>query len=230
MSNPVHSMFSRIAGRYDRANRWMSFGLDQRVRRQAVAMSGARPGDAVLDCAAGTGDLTLGFHAALNGQGRFVGTDFNADMLAIARSKAASLAPQIHWQTEDAMALSFADASFDVVSMAYGIRNVIEPERALAEMSRVLKPGGRLVVVEFGQPSAWVRPFYLLFNRIVVPILGGLVGGDRAAFRYLQQTSDVFPCGEAFVAMLQRSADWHSVKARPVLFGVNYIYVATRPA
>lgn len=230
MSNPVHTMFSRIAGRYDRANRWISFGLDQRVRRQAVALSGARPGDAVLDCAAGTGDLTLAFHAALGGQGRFLGTDFNEDMLAVARSKAAQSAPEIQWQTEDAMALSLDDGSFDVVSIAYGIRNVIEPERALADMYRVLKPGGRLVVVEFGQPSAWVRPFYLLFNRIFVPVVGGLAGGDRAAFRYLQETSDAFPCGQAFVAMLNRSAAWQHVQARPVLFGVNYIYVATRPA
>ena len=218
-------MFSRIAPRYDRANRWMSLGTDQRVRRQSVKRSGVRPGDAVLDCATGTGDLALLFHQAMNGQGRVVGTDFNADMLALAEQKNGH---DVEWQVQDTQALEFPDESFDVVSIAYGIRNVEDPHRALVSMRRVLKPGGRLVVLEFGQPPALLKPAYLVFNRFVIPRIGGLVGGDPDAYRYLQRTSDAFPYGSAFVDLLNEAGDWAAIDAKPVMFGVNYIYVATR--
>jgi len=225
MGNVVHRMFSRIAPRYDRANRWMSLGTDQRVRRLAVKRAGVRPDDAVLDCATGTGDLALLFYRAMRGQGRVVGTDFNADMLALAERK---LAEGIEWQVQDSQALAFADDSFDVVSIAYGIRNVEDPHRALASMFRVLKPGGRLVVLEFGQPPALLKPFYLVFNRFVIPSIGGLVGGDPDAYRYLQQTSDAFPYAARFVEMIEAAGDWDRIEAKPVMFGVNYIYVATK--
>jgi demethylmenaquinone methyltransferase/2-methoxy-6-polyprenyl-1,4-benzoquinol methylase len=225
MTNAVHRMFSRIAPRYDRANRWMSFGTDQRVRRRAVELSGVRPGDQVLDCATGTGDLAQMFLQAMDGQGRVVGTDYNADMLAFAKQK---VAEGIDWQVQDAQQLDFPDESFDVVSIAYGIRNVEDPQQALASMRRVLKPGGRLVVLEFGQPPAVLKPGYLLFNRFVIPRIGGWAGGDPDAYRYLQQSSDAFPYGSAFVAMLDSVGDWADIVARPVMFGVNYIYVATR--
>lgn len=227
MSNAVHRMFSRIAPRYDRANRWMSFGIDQRVRRKVVELSGVRPGDEVLDCATGTGDLAQMFLRAINGQGRVVGTDYNADMLAFAKEK---VTDGIDWQVQDAQQLDFPDESFDVVSIAYGIRNVEDPKRALASMRRVLKPGGRLVVLEFGQPPALLKPGYLLFNRVVIPRIGGWVGGDPDAYRYLQQSSDAFPYGSAFVEMLEGIGDWADIAARPVMFGVNYIYIATRPS
>lgn len=228
MSQQVHSMFSRIAERYDRANRWMSFGTDQSVRRRAVAMSGIRPGDALLDCAAGTGDLTLLFHDAMNGRGRVVGTDFNADMLALAERKSTERGAAIEWRVEDSQDLDFEDQSFDVVSIAYGIRNVDDPHRALRSMYRVLKPGGRLVILEFGQPPALLKPFYFIYNRLIIPLIGGLAGGDRDAYRYLQRTSDSFPYGREFVEMMRANGDFDSIKSRPVALGVNYIYVGTR--
>jgi len=228
MSHQVHGMFSRIARRYDRANRWMSLGTDQRVRRKAVRLSGARPDDTVLDCAAGTGDLTLLFHQALNGRGRVVGTDFNGDMLALAARKSEALGADIEWRVQDAQAPDFPEASFDIVSIAYGIRNVDDPGRALAAMHRLLKPGGRLVVLEFGQPPKLIRPGYLLFNRVFIPLIGGLAGGDRDAYRYLQRTSDAFPSGQAFVDMLNDAGDWANIQSHPVMLGVNYIYIATR--
>ena len=228
MSQQVHSMFSRIARRYDRANRWMSFGTDQSVRRRAVAMSEAQPGDSVLDCAAGTGDLTLLFHDAMGGHGRVVGTDFNADMLALAEQKSRARGADIEWREEDTQALDFADESFDVVAIAYGIRNVDDPDKALASMYRVLKPGGRLVVLEFGQPPAPLKPFYYLYNRLVIPLIGGLAGGDRDAYRYLQRTSDAFPYGGDFCAMMGANGAYEDIIVRPVALGVNYIYIGTR--
>ena len=228
MSQQVHSMFSRIARRYDRANRWMSFGTDQSVRRRAVAMSEVQPGDSVLDCAAGTGDLTLLFHDAMGGRGRVVGTDFNADMLALAEQKSNTRGADIEWREEDTEALDFADESFDVVAIAYGIRNVDDPDKALASMYRVLKPGGRLVVLEFGQPPAPLKPFYYLYNRLIIPLIGGVAGGDRDAYRYLQRTSDAFAYGEDFRAMMRANGAYEDIVVRPVALGVNYIYVGTR--
>lgn len=228
MSEQIHAMFSRIAARYDRANRWMSFGTDQWVRGRAVRLSGARPGEAVLDCAAGTGDLTLRFAGAVGAGARVVGTDFNADMLARAERKAKSKGLDIDWQVQDAQALEFADGEFDIVSIAYGIRNVDDPLRALTEMRRVLKPGGRLVVLEFGQPPAVLKPGYWLFNRFIIPLIGGLAGGDRPAYRYLQRTSDAFPYGQRFVELLRRTGEWRRIETRRAMLGVNYIYVATR--
>ncbi|MDT8409935.1 MAG: bifunctional demethylmenaquinone methyltransferase/2-methoxy-6-polyprenyl-1,4-benzoquinol methylase UbiE [Wenzhouxiangellaceae bacterium] len=228
MSKAIHQMFSRIAERYDRANRWMSFGSDQGVRRRAVKMSGAGPGDDVLDCAAGTGDLTLMLHQAVEGRGRVVGTDFNADMLKLAAAKSADVGADIEWREEDAQQLSFPDASFDVVSIAYGIRNVDDPEQALRSMYRVLKPGGRLVVLEFGQPPKLIRPFYLAFNRIIIPFIGGLAGGDRDAYQYLQRSSDQFPYGDRFIEMIRASGNYCEILAKPVIAGINYIYIATR--
>jgi len=228
MSKQVHSMFSRIAARYDRANRWMSFGTDQSVRRRAVAMSGIKPGEALLDCAAGTGDLTLLFHSAMNGQGRVVGTDFNADMLALAEKKSRASGADIEWRVEDSQELTFDDETFDVVAIAYGIRNVDDPHRALRSMYRVLKPGGRLVVLEFGQPPLLLKPFYFIYNRVIIPLIGGLAGGDRDAYRYLQRTSDRFPYGREFVEMMHANGDFENVRTKPVALGVNYIYVGTR--
>ena len=228
MSKQVHSMFSRIARRYDRANRWMSFGTDQSVRRRAVAMSGVNPGDAVLDCASGTGDLTLLFHEAMAGQGRVIGSDFNADMLALAEEKSRARNADIEWREEDSQALAFEDQSFDVVAIAYGIRNVDDPDKALRSMYRVLKPGGRLVVLEFGQPPALLRPFYYIYNRLIIPLIGGMAGGDRDAYQYLQRTSDTFPYGEDFCAMMRANGDYDNIAVQPVALGVNYIYVGTR--
>ncbi len=228
MSTEVNQMFSRIADRYDRANRFISMGTDQSVRRRAVKLSGAQPGDDVLDCAAGTGDLTLLFHQTVGPDARVVGTDFNADMLSHARQKSADQSLDIEWRVEDAQDLSFEDESFDIVSIAYGIRNVDDPVRAINSMARVLRPGGRLVVLEFGQPPAVLRPFYLAYNRWVIPTIGGMVGADKDAYRYLQRTSDAFPYGDDFVEMMRSTGRFERITSEPAMFGVNYIYVGTK--
>jgi demethylmenaquinone methyltransferase/2-methoxy-6-polyprenyl-1,4-benzoquinol methylase len=229
MSTEVNQMFSRIADRYDLANRFISMGTDQRVRRRAVAMADANRGEDVLDCAAGTGDLTILFAEAVGAGAHVVGTDFNEDMLSHGPDKAAEHGVDITWQVEDAQELSFEDDSFDIVSIAYGIRNVDDPIRALESMTRVLRPGGRLVVIEFGQPPAMLRPFYLAYNRWVIPAVGAMVGGDREAYRYLQRTSDTFAYGEDFVEMMEATGCFEHIEAEPAMFGVNYIYVGTLP-
>jgi demethylmenaquinone methyltransferase/2-methoxy-6-polyprenyl-1,4-benzoquinol methylase len=174
--------------------------------------------------------LTLQFHKVVGPDARVVGTDFNADMLSHARRKSAERGADIEWRVEDAQDLSFEDDSFDVVSIAYGIRNVDDPSRALKSMARVLRPGGRLVVLEFGQPPAAMRPFYLAYNRWVIPAIGGMAGADKNAYRYLQRTSDKFPYGDEFVSMMRDTGCFDDIRATPAMFGVNYIYVGTTRA
>lgn len=230
MSTEVNQMFSRIADRYDKANRFISLGTDQSVRRKAVKMSGAKPGEDVLDCAAGTGDLTILFKKTVGPEGRVVGTDFNPDMLSFAPEKAKEEGLDIGWQVEDAQDLSFEDDSFDIVSIAYGIRNVDDPIKAIESMTRVLRPGGRLVVLEFGQPPALLKPFYMAYNRFVIPTIGGMVSGDKDAYKYLQRTSDNFPYGEEFISMMESTGRFANIEAKPAMFGVNWIYVGTTKA
>jgi demethylmenaquinone methyltransferase/2-methoxy-6-polyprenyl-1,4-benzoquinol methylase len=227
VSQQVDEMFSRIADRYDTTNRFISLGTDRWVRSRAVEIADPRPGEAVLDCAAGTGDLTLELRERVGPEARVVGTDINDDMLDIARHKSAEQnAANVVWRVENAEDLPFDDDTFDLTTIAYGIRNVDEPLRALDEMARVTRPGGRVVVLEFGQPPTPIRPLYWLYNRVAIPVIGGLVSGEPEAYRYLQRTSDAFPCGDDFVAMLEQTERFARIESHPVLLGVNYIYRA----
>lgn len=225
MSADVDDMFSRIADRYDVTNRFISLGTDLWVRRRAVEIADPQPGDDVLDCAAGTGDLTFMFRDAVGPDARVVGTDVNGDMLSLARDKAAERnRSDIEWTIQDVQDLPYSDNSFDITSIAYGVRNVEDPRAALKEMAQVTRPGGRVVVLEFGQPPAPIKPFYWVYNRVGIPIIGGIISGDPGAYRYLQRTSDSFPCGEDFLDLMRTVDDFDAVEAHRYMFGVNYVY------
>ncbi len=214
-------MFAAISARYDRANTVLSAGVHHRWRRQAVRWSGAGPGDAVLDCATGTGDLAIAFRRA---GARVVATDFVPEMLAIARTKA----PDIEFRIADVMSLPFDDASFDVASIAFGIRNVADPARGLAEMARVVKPGGRVVVLELGSPpNALFRGLYDTYRRHALPRVGGVLTGQRGAYEYLEASSADFPCGEPFAELMRRSGRFARVELRALTFGIAYLYRGT---
>lgn len=192
----VRSMFAAIAKSYDLNNRLHSLWQDQAWRRFAVRKSDLKPTDRVLDVACGTGDLTEAFARA--GAAEVVGLDFTAEMLEIARLKAPKhlgpAASRVVYQQGDAQHLPFPDASFDVVSIAFGIRNVQEPMRALREFRRVLRPGGRLVVLEFAEPSlAPVRWFNNLYCRRIMPVTATWISGDKSgAYRYLPKSVATF--------------------------------------
>ena len=225
MSTHVDDMFSRIADRYDVTNRFISLGTDLWVRRKTVEIADPQPDESVLDCAAGTGDLTFMFREAVGPEGRVVGTDVNNDMLALARQKADERdIPDITWEVQDAQALPYPDDTFDIVAIAYGVRNVDDPVRALESMARVTKPGGRVVILEFGQPPGPLKPFYWTYNRFVIPVVGGIVSGEPEAYRYLQRTSDDFPSGDDFVAMMERTDAFDTIDAESFMMGVNYVY------
>lgn len=219
-------MFGRIAGSYDRANQVLSFGLHHHWRSATVRLSGARPGDKVLDCATGTGDLAIAFHRVVGSKGEVVGTDFCEEMLAHAPAKAARAGVSIRFETADVLALPYPDGRFDVASIAFGIRNVEDPDRALREMARVVKPGGRVVVLEFGQPGgALFGPLYRFYSHRVLPALGGLVSGDRSAYEYLDRTSSSFPAGSAFAERMRATGTFRSIAFHPLTGGVAYVYV-----
>jgi len=181
MSAQVHQMFSQIAPRYDAANDVLSLGIHRLWRKQAVKRSGVRPGDAVLDCATGTGDLALAFKRAVGPQGRVLGTDFNADMLSFAPAKAKAAGLEVTFEIADVLKLPYDDRSFDVASIAFGIRNVDDPKTGIAELARVVRVRGRVVVLEFGQPKGLFGAAYRPYARFVLPQLGKLLTGNKAA-------------------------------------------------
>jgi demethylmenaquinone methyltransferase/2-methoxy-6-polyprenyl-1,4-benzoquinol methylase len=218
----IRGMFGSIAGRYDRANTILSAGVHHLWRRKAVRWSGAKEGDAVLDCATGTGDLAIAFKKAV-GVGRVTGTDFTPEMIALARQKSAD----ITFEVADVTALPFDDDSFDIASISFGIRNVGDPVSAIAEMARAVRPGGRLIVLEFGQPSnGFFRTLYNFYRRHFLPRLGGAVTGERGAYDYLESSAARFPCGAEFVAMMRSAASFSSIDVKPLTFGIAYLYRA----
>ena len=221
--NRIRSMFASIAARYDRANDILSGGVHHRWRRKAVRWSGAAEGDAVLDCATGTGDLAIAFKKAA-GSGRVVGTDFVPEMLEIARTKA----HDITFEVADVTQLPYDGASFDISSIAFGIRNVNDPGRGIAELARVVRKGGRVMILEFGQPpNRAFRSFYDVYRRRVLPRIGGAVTGRRNAYEYLERSASRFPCGEDFAKLMRDSAPL-AVEWRPLTFGIAYLYKGTK--
>jgi demethylmenaquinone methyltransferase/2-methoxy-6-polyprenyl-1,4-benzoquinol methylase len=191
----VRTMFDRIAPVYDVMNRVMTAGLDVRWRRLA-ARAVVRGGDETLDGACGTGDLAIADLRA--GAARVVGLDFAERMLERARRKE----PRIEWVQGDLLALPFDDASFDSATVGFGVRNVADLERALRELRRVLRPGGRLAILEITQPRGLLRPFFSLWFDRIVPLLGKVLPGG-SAYTYLPASVKRFPDAESLATLLR---------------------------
>jgi demethylmenaquinone methyltransferase/2-methoxy-6-polyprenyl-1,4-benzoquinol methylase len=216
-SEGVRRMFDRIAPVYDAMNRLMTAGLDQRWRRITVERV-VRPGDHVLDACCGTGDLAI---AAAERGGRVTGLDFSERMLQRARAKRAS----IEWVRGDMLALPFADASFDAVTVGFGVRNVDDLEAGVRELRRVLRPGGRLGVLEITRPTGILAPFYRLWFDTVIPALGRLLPGG-AAYTYLPASVRRFPPPAELAELLQRSG-FEGVRFELFAGGIVALHVGT---
>jgi demethylmenaquinone methyltransferase/2-methoxy-6-polyprenyl-1,4-benzoquinol methylase len=223
-------MFDRIAFRYDTLNRILSLGLDRRWRRR-VARYLPRVADLrVLDLATGTGDQLLAFVAENKEVAQAVGMDLAEEMLVLGRAKIEGLGLQekVTLSTGDACALPVPDATFHAASISFGIRNVPDVPRCLREMHRVLRPGGRALVLEFSlPPNRALRAAHLFYLRHVLPRVGGWLSGDHAAYRYLNRTIESFPYGEAFCERL-RDAGFDTVEAYPMNGGIVTLYVGER--
>jgi demethylmenaquinone methyltransferase/2-methoxy-6-polyprenyl-1,4-benzoquinol methylase len=220
----VRRMFGAIARRYDLNNRLHSFGRDQAWRRCGVQLAGAGGGDNVLDVACGTGDLAEAF--CRTRPASVTGLDFAEPMLELARAKASRRRrrgdePTPDYVGGDAMALPFEDGRFDVVSIAFGIRNVTRPDQALREFRRVLRPGGRLLILEFGEPAlAPLRWANNLYTRRVMPLTATIIAGDRTgAYRYLPRSIETFLDRDALAKRLHATG-FEDVRQRSMTFGV----------
>jgi demethylmenaquinone methyltransferase / 2-methoxy-6-polyprenyl-1,4-benzoquinol methylase len=227
----VNSMFARIARRYDLANHLLSGGLDFGWRRRLVEAVGRQAPAEVLDLATGSGDVAFALSQGLTAVTRIVGMDFCQPMLDQANAKKAALpvAAQaaLTFLPGDGLALPLPDASFDAVTISFGLRNMADRHRSLCEMHRVLRPGGRLFVLEFSQPQAWFRPLYYFYLRRLLPLIAGAVTGNRAAYVYLNETIEQFPGREALAAEIT-AAGFSRVTAKALTFGTVALHEAAR--
>ncbi|MBM3991343.1 MAG: class I SAM-dependent methyltransferase [Planctomycetes bacterium] len=218
-------MFGRIAGRYDLLNRLLSVGIDRRWRARTVGRAGPLEGRLVIDACCGTGDLALEFAAA---GARVVGVDFTPEMLRQARPKAQARALSGAFVHGDAMRLPVASGCADVCSVAFGVRNLADPDRGLRELARVLKPGGKLFVLEFSPPPPGLRgALYRFYFLNVLPWIGGLVSKDREAYRYLPRTVSAWPEPAAFRRQLEH-AGLADCGYERLTFGIASLHWGTR--
>lgn len=219
----VAAMFDAVARRYDVTNAVLSAGQDRRWRKQVTALLDPRPGERVLDLAAGTGTSTVPFGAA----GAFaVPADFSLGMLQQGRRRQ----PGLPFTAADAMRLPFADGAFDAVSISFGLRNVVDTTGALAEMRRVTRPGGRLVVCEFSQPT-W-RPFRTVYSEYLMkalPKVATFVSSDPSSYVYLAESIRAWP-DQTGLARLVTAAGWDDVGWRDLSGGIVAVHRATNPA
>lgn len=250
----VQRMFAAIAPSYDLNNRLHSLWMDQHWRRKTVKLAAVTPSDTIIDVACGTGDLTLKFAQALSdatnsGQGarypvvpprdRVMGIDFTYEMLPLARAKAASkpvrgvggftFADVTQFSCGDATSLPLADASADIASIAFGIRNVADPAAAIREFFRILRPGGRLLILEFSLPTnAVLRWLYNFYFRKILPRTATFISGDKTgAYKYLPESVNTFVGREQMMQMM-RDAGFAKVEQRPMTFGVCVCYRGVR--
>jgi demethylmenaquinone methyltransferase/2-methoxy-6-polyprenyl-1,4-benzoquinol methylase len=229
MPNPkaVNSMFARIAGRYDLANHMLSGGVDYWWRQRLVrAVHDAHP-ESILDLATGSGDVAFALADGLPRGVVITGMDFCQPMLdeALRKRDGSRRWAGIAFHQGDGLALPLPDRAFDAVTISFGLRNMADRHKSLTEMRRVLRPGGRLFVLEFSQPHWWFRPVYYAYLKGVLPLVAGLVTGDKAAYEYLGGSIEEFPARDALSAEL-RKAGFEAVRATPLTFGIVALHEA----
>jgi demethylmenaquinone methyltransferase / 2-methoxy-6-polyprenyl-1,4-benzoquinol methylase len=229
-SAAVNSMFGRIARRYDIANLLLSCGMDRWWRARLVAAAHRHGTTVALDLATGSGDVAFALSRKLTNSAAITGMDFCQPMLEQAEAKkmkGGARYENVTFRQGDALALPLRDASFDAVTIAFGLRNLADRRRGLSEMRRVLRPGGALFVLEFSQPSKWFRPLYHFYLRRLLPSIAGAVTGDRDAYVYLNETIGEFP-ERAALAKEISAAGFSDVEARPMTFGVVALHKAVK--
>jgi demethylmenaquinone methyltransferase/2-methoxy-6-polyprenyl-1,4-benzoquinol methylase len=230
----VRDAFDGIARRYDLLNTLLSGGAHHLWKRRALRASGLDRGGVALDACCGTGDLVIAAARAVGPGGRAIGLDFAPAMLEVARARVGAARRAAYGPVSlicaDAEALPIRDAAVDAVTIAFGLRNVADPARALREFARVLRPGGRLVVLEFGRPqSRWLRAAYDAYSRSVIPRLGGWLSGRRDAYQYLHDSIRQWPEPEALAAWI-RAAGLDDVEYQRLTGGIAVVHVAARRA
>jgi len=227
----IQSMFNTIAPRYDLLNRLLSMGIDRRWRRFAVRQLELKEGARFLDIATGTGDVALEIASQTPDSVEIVGEDFTQGMLVLGRAKVAAspYRQRIRLANASCEAIPHPGQTFDGITIAFGIRNVIDRELGLREMVRVLKPGGRAVILEFSHPrNRFFQNVYYFYFKHILPFIGGLLS-KRSAYQYLPDSVLEFPDQEAFERMM-REAGFEQVRSHPLTGGIATVFVGSRPA
>lgn len=222
--------FDTIAPTYDRINRILSLGIDLLWRKKMGTFLPEGEKLKLLDCASGTADQLLSLLKRHPQIGSAIASDLSKEMLAIGEKKVAKspFREKVRFMEADACSLPFEEASFDCVTISFGIRNVPDVSKALTEFYRVLKPGGRLLILEFSQPKAkWLRGLFLFYLRHVLPKVGGLLSGNRKAYAYLNSSIEGFPYGKEFSSLLER-ANFSSATHLPLSCGIATIYTGDK--
>lgn len=225
----VERMFDQIAHSYDFLNHTLSLGIDRSWRKAAIDSLRSFAPQHMLDIATGTGDFALMAAERLQPQS-LIGADLSEGMLSVGREKVerAGKSHVISLQKEDCMALSFADNTFDAVTVAYGVRNFEDLDRGLREMLRVLKPGGRLVIIELTSPVRFpMKQLFWLYAHVWMPLIGKLISRDKQAYSYLPATMEAFPQGEVMQGIIEK-AGFRSVKFQRFTFGLSTLYTAEK--
>ena len=207
-ADKVADVFHSVASKYDVMNDLMSFGIHRLWKRFTIEMSGVKPGQRVLDIAGGTGDLTAKFSNLVGSRGEVVLADINSSMLQMGRSRLIDkgIAGNVRFVQANAESLPFPDNYFDCISIAFGLRNVTHIDKALSSMQRTLKPGGRLLVLEFSKPIApGLKPLYDVYSFKVLPAMGKLVANDEASYKYLAESIRMHPDQKALKTMMQEA-------------------------
>lgn len=228
-SEQVRDMFDNIAPAYDFMNRAMTLGIDRSWRAKAIAMVKARNPREILDVATGTADLAIEMWRKMP-RVKITGVDLSEGMIERGRAKVESLGASDHITllSADCLSLPFADGSFDAVTVAFGVRNFENLAVGYREMARVLRSGGMLTVVELSRPvNPIIKPFYNLYTRGVIPLLGRIVSSDSSAYRYLGESIAAVPQGEAMTRLMKESG-FGETRFRPLTFGVCSIYTAVK--
>jgi demethylmenaquinone methyltransferase / 2-methoxy-6-polyprenyl-1,4-benzoquinol methylase len=226
----VRGVFDSVAGKYDLMNDLMSGGMHRLWKRFTLSQTGLKPGQRALDVAGGTGDLALGLARQVGASGLVVLSDINWEMLSRGRDRLldAGVTGNVDFALANAEQLPFADASFDCVTIGFGLRNVTDKPAALASMRRVLRPGGQLLVLEFSQPAAGLKPFYDLYSFSVLPRLGQLIAGDADSYRYLAESIRMFPDQPTLAGMMRAAGfddcRWHNLTGGVVALHRGYAY------
>ena len=226
MSSPdpvaVRATFTSVAPRYDLANHLLSGGIDFWWRRKLVQLAKSGPHEKILDLATGSGDVAMALRKGLPEKTEITGVDFCEPILEFAKRKRARNNLQVEtnqFLVGDCLDLSFEDDSFDLITIAFGLRNLADRKKGLSEMWRVLKPGGRLLILEFSQPFFWFNPFYYFYLQGILPWLARFVTGDREAYLYLGSSISAFP-NRAELCEELSSAGFSEVSANPLTFSV----------
>lgn len=220
-------MFARIAGRYDIANHLLSGGIDYWWRQRLVRAVYDSHAASVLDLATGSGDVVFALADGLAPRVTLLGMDFCQPMLdeAVKKGEENHRWTHIEFRLGDGMALPLPDASFEAITISFGLRNMVNRAKALQEMRRVLKPDGRLFILEFSQPMVWFRPFYYTYLKYVLPTVAGIITGDRSAYEYLCGSIEQYPDRSAMSEEI-RQAGFNSVRALPLSFGIVALHEA----